>query len=1019
MAENAGAIDSISIEIGASASEAVEKINAVAKSLRDLKKAQSGTGAKSDLLTKMKSMSSDAVNSMSKIDLLRMKLVALRQELGKKMAFGQLDPKGIANLALQMKNVQAQIDKELMAGVKAAQKEAKANGPAVTSGMEKAGGDTAIQQTTEIADKAGQIGKEFKGKVNPAVRTLGALLKTVAKDAGKLAKSLLSLSMKKIKFMWDNSMFKSFENALSRLKNVISSFSRIAFYRTIRSAIRYITDALKEGTENVYWYSKQFGDATRYISEAYDALSSSNFKMTNQLGAAWSTLIATIAPIIQKIITLVTKAAEVVTQFFAIMGGKNTYLKAVNYTKDWAEQTKDSSDKAQEALKEWKNQLMGFDEINRLEEEDDKDKGNNNGNNSDIPNYGDMFEEVPIDSWVGDFFKNLKELWDNKEWAEIGKYLGEKLNDLVDSIDWYGLGYKIGEYFNAAIQIAYNFLKTFDFHKFGTHIGEMVIGWIDAIDFETAGRLFTRKFTAMLDFIIGFIMTPGIWGKLAKAIGDFFKGALDEAREWLADQDFVQIAQTLGNGLLGILDRVREEIKSHQDVFFNIGKAIGEMLGNIPWWDIFKDLFDIIWTILKGLIAGLLDTKGGKVILAIAAGVEAIKALFAVGAITMVIKGFAGAFGGLSAAVPAVSTAVGGIAAALGPIMAGGAIAVAVAAGIAVIAAVVISHWDEISEAAKNLGKKIESAWEQVKKATATKWEEVKTSVSSAWDSIKSAASTKWEEVKTTVSEKVESTKEEIIRTWDFLRSTTSTKWEEIKSTISTKMTTAGEKVAQSLEQTRSTASTKFSELKQNATDTFTKLSESLDKTFSNMKNNVTNLTSTTTQSMNTLKTTVSSTISSLQSTFSSAKSTVNSFTSSATQSLNSLKSSASSAAQSITNSLNSVASKINQVSSNNLRSAYSSGSIYLTGFASGGFPETGELFISRESGPEMVGQIGNRNAVANNDQIVEGIRQGVYDAVSAAMANSSSSPTEIINKLYLDGREIRSSMRRIERAYG
>lgn len=52
-------------------------------------------------------------------------------------------------------------------------------------------------------------------------------------------------------------------------------------------------------------------------------------------------------------------------------------------------------------------------------------------------------------------------------------------------------------------------------------------------------------------------------------------------------------------------------------------------------------------------------------------------------------------------------------------------------------------------------------------------------------------------------------------------------------------------------------------------------------------------------------------------------------------------------------------------------------------GFANGGFPMSGDLFIANEAGAEMVGSLGGRTAVANNDQIVEGIRQGVYDANS------------------------------------
>lgn len=52
-----------------------------------------------------------------------------------------------------------------------------------------------------------------------------------------------------------------------------------------------------------------------------------------------------------------------------------------------------------------------------------------------------------------------------------------------------------------------------------------------------------------------------------------------------------------------------------------------------------------------------------------------------------------------------------------------------------------------------------------------------------------------------------------------------------------------------------------------------------------------------------------------------------------------------------------------------------------LKAYAMGGFPANGEVFIAREAGAEMVGAIGNRTAVANNDQIVEGISVGVANA--------------------------------------
>ena len=49
--------------------------------------------------------------------------------------------------------------------------------------------------------------------------------------------------------------------------------------------------------------------------------------------------------------------------------------------------------------------------------------------------------------------------------------------------------------------------------------------------------------------------------------------------------------------------------------------------------------------------------------------------------------------------------------------------------------------------------------------------------------------------------------------------------------------------------------------------------------------------------------------------------------------------------------------------------------------YAQGGFPDMGQLFIANENGPEMVGTMNGRSAVANNDQIVEGVASGVSRA--------------------------------------
>lgn len=76
--------------------------------------------------------------------------------------------------------------------------------------------------------------------------------------------------------------------------------------------------------------------------------------------------------------------------------------------------------------------------------------------------------------------------------------------------------------------------------------------------------------------------------------------------------------------------------------------------------------------------------------------------------------------------------------------------------------------------------------------------------------------------------------------------------------------------------------------------------------------------------------------------------------------------------------------------------------SLSWSAYAEGGFPTEGEMFIAREAGPELVGSIGRKTAVANNDQIVSGIESGVYRAVVAANStNKGSSQTiRIINEI-------------------
>ena len=71
---------------------------------------------------------------------------------------------------------------------------------------------------------------------------------------------------------------------------------------------------------------------------------------------------------------------------------------------------------------------------------------------------------------------------------------------------------------------------------------------------------------------------------------------------------------------------------------------------------------------------------------------------------------------------------------------------------------------------------------------------------------------------------------------------------------------------------------------------------------------------------------------------------------------------------------------------------------VSIKAYATGGFVDEGQLFIAREAGPELVASMGGHTAVANNDQITQGIAQAVAPAVYNAVASAMQSAGMNVN---------------------
>lgn len=144
------------------------------------------------------------------------------------------------------------------------------------------------------------------------VKALGSALKTglvtganAAKTAvTKLASGLKKLGggvintaksgIKKLSSLLKNGLSGSAQKSTSKLGQMFNSIKRIAMYRAIRAALSAITQALKEGINNLYQYSNAMGGT---FAQSMDRLATSSQYLKNSLGAMAAPIINALAPV--------------------------------------------------------------------------------------------------------------------------------------------------------------------------------------------------------------------------------------------------------------------------------------------------------------------------------------------------------------------------------------------------------------------------------------------------------------------------------------------------------------------------------------------------------------------------------------------------------------------------------------------------------------------------------------------------------------------------------------------------
>lgn len=747
------------------------------------------------------------------------------------------------------------------------------------------------QQIGSLPHKIGQalgslrtMYSEFK-KSGGILGAFGRTIKAVATNLG----SKLAAGMKQVTSSLGNHFTSKVHNATSALGSFLSSIKRIALYRMIRFAMSQLTQCFKDGINNLYNYSALMGGT---FANSMNSLATNAQYLKNSMGAMAAPLINALAPAIDFVIGKVVALFNILNQLFARLTGSKTYTAAKKVAATYGGAAKDAAGTASKAAKkaadEIKRYTLGFDELNILgdKNKDSSGSGGGGGGGASTPDYGSMFEELPIDNSISEFADKLKEAFEAGDWKELGTILGNKFNEIVDSIDWAGFGKKVGYGINGAVQTAYWFLKTADFKNLGNHVAEFLNSALSEIDFTFVGRLLVRGFTAGLDFLRGAL--GGLnWKLVGKSFGDFLRGAFNEMQEWIAGIDWSGAAHALWQNTKDCIAGI--DFASLAQSFFKLlGTAMGAAVSFIATIvsDIWKDItgyFQKYLTNDDGTKKTGIDWVKG-ICKGIVEGVKSIGTWIYDNVFKPFIDGFKSAFGIHSPStvmaeqggyiiqglLKGIKDGIGNVLSFIGDFLTG-------------IKDKISDAWDKIKSTASEKWGQIKSvlsgAWENIKTTAGDVWGKISSTISGIWGGIKTKASETWSGLKITISQKWSEIKTNTSQTWENIKTTLGNTWQNVKTTASTTWTNL-----------KSTISTAWSNVKTNTSTVWSGIKSSLGTTWSGVK-------STASSTWSTLKSTISTKWNEIKSNTSSTWSTLNS---SLRSSWSTLKSNASSSFQNI-----------------------------------------------------------------------------------------------------------------------
>ncbi|WP_196029399.1 hypothetical protein [Longicatena caecimuris] len=574
------------------------------------------------------------------------------------------------------------------------------------------------------------------------------------------------------------------------------------------------------------------------------AFANSLNQIRSNLATAFTPIFNAIMPALNALMSALSTITGYIAAFISSLFGKSydstkQATAGIYAAKDAMGTYGSSADKASKATEKARRSLMGFDEINKL---DDKDSasGGDGGGSSKAPVYTptDPNQNV-VNKWV----KKLKDLWSKGDYAGIGKVIGQQVNKAVTSftkwISWDNVGTQITAFMTGFCELFNSLVKTINWKNigkmFGTgintiaktiqllmegvnwgNIGKAIAlglnGLVHEVDWDNLGRTIGAYFQARINALYGFVTTAN-WEGTGSALANGVMGLVNKI-------NWVTLGKTLGTGLSGLITTINNFITGIDWVSIGtkFGNGLNSFLRSVNWANAGKTLSNGLNSALKLLITTIATFDWVKLGQSIAdflcninwIGLLAKLALIigqAIVGLTKTILGFVaqlaknigeGFFNGLKEffsnpidwiKTNIVDPFINGIKNLFGihspstvMIEIGGFLIKGLLNGIKSAVKGLIGLIPSIFG---GIGKAIGGIWDGIKTTAGKAWKGITTTISGTWNGLKTKAGEVWGDIKKGISDK-----------WDDLKEGAGKTWEGIKSTVCEKLGLTKEGVA-------------------------------------------------------------------------------------------------------------------------------------------------------------------------------------------------------------------------------